>query len=123
MLRFLLVALFCVLTGSLPAADKNPSAFTLSVAADRADGIYKRGEMVTFTISVALKGAPISDAKVKWTLTKDGQDIGQTAEAKLTDGKATVTGKLDEPGFLQCRADYDAGVRDAVLAHLKGTAH
>src|SRR5205085_4743764 len=37
--------------------------------------------------------------------TKDGKDIGQSGEAKLTDGKAIVTGKLGEPGFLQCRAD------------------
>ena len=105
MLRILLAALVCALCGSLHAADKNPSAFTLGVAADRADCIYRRGERVTFTISVSLKGTPISDAKVRWTLTKDGKDIGQSGEAKLTDGKATVTGKLDEPGFLQCRAD------------------
>lgn len=63
--RILFAALLCALSGSLPAADKNPSACTLAVAADRADCIYRRGEPVTFTISVSRKGAPISDAKVR----------------------------------------------------------
>ena len=105
MIRILLVALLCALSGRLSALDKNPSAYTLAVAADRADCIYRRGEPVTFTISVSLKGAPISDAKVRWTLTRDGKDIGQSGEAKLVEGSAKVIGKLDEPGFLQCRAD------------------
>jgi cephalosporin-C deacetylase len=87
------------------ALDKNPSAYTLSVSADRADAIYHRGETVTYTISVSLKGKPVDDAKVKWTISKDGKDIRQNGVAKLENGKAVVTGKLDEPGFLQCRAD------------------
>ena len=87
------------------ALDKNPSAYTLKVTTDRAEAIYHRGETVTFTISVALKDQPIDDAKVKWTITKDGKDLKQEGEAKLHNGSATITGKLDEPGFLQCRAD------------------
>ena len=90
---------------SAVALDKKPSAYTLVVNADRADAIYHRGEKVEFTISVSLKGKPVDDAKVKWTISKDGKDIGQAGEVKLENGKAIVTGKLDEPGFLQCRAD------------------
>lgn len=105
MFRILLAALLFAFCGSLPAADNNPSAYTLGVAADRADGIYRRGEPVTFTISIALKGMSISDAKLRWTLTKDGKEIGQSGETKLTDGKAIVTGTLDGAGFLQCCAD------------------
>jgi cephalosporin-C deacetylase-like acetyl esterase len=101
----ILIALVCTPRDRVCAADKNPSANTLTVAADRAECTYRRGEHVTFTISVSLKGASISDAKVRWTLTKDGKDIGQSGEVKLVDGRATVAGKLDEPGFLQCRAD------------------
>jgi hypothetical protein len=54
--RLLLVALLCAISGSLPAANKNPSACTLAVVADRADCICRRGEPVTFTISVSPKG-------------------------------------------------------------------
>jgi hypothetical protein len=46
------------------AADKNPSACTLAVATDRADCVYRRGEQVTFTIAVSLRGTPVNDAKV-----------------------------------------------------------
>lgn len=87
------------------ALDKNPSAYTLSVTADRPEAVYRRGEKVTFTIAVSLQGKPVDEAKVRWTLSKDGKGLGQQGEAKLKDGVAVVTGKLDEPGFLQCRAD------------------
>ena len=95
----------CLLASSALALDKNPSAFTLKVSPDRADCMYHRGESVTFTISVALKGQPVDNARVKWTLSNDGKDIGQSGEVKLVNGQATVAGKLDKPGFLQCRAD------------------
>ena len=104
-LRILHLAFLCTVCVSLPAADKNPSVFTRTITTDRADCSYRRGERVTFTIAVSLKGVPVSDAKVKWTLSNDGKDIGQSGELKLVDGKGTVTGKLNEPGFLQCRAD------------------
>jgi len=100
--------LFCVvLFLALPAfaLDPNPSAFTRTITTDREDCVYHRGEQVTFTVAVTLNGAPVNDAKVKWTLSNDGKDLGQSGELKLVDGKGTVTGKLDEPGFLQCRAD------------------
>ena len=99
---FCLVLLFAVRTFAL---DPNPSTFTRTITTDRADCIYHRGEPVTFSIAVSLKGVPVNDAKVKWTLSNDGKDIGQSGELKLVDGRGAVTGKLDEPGFLQCRAD------------------
>lgn len=102
LIRTLLILSFAV---SAFAADKNPSAFTRTITTDRADCTYRRGEPVTFTISVSLKGVPVNDAKVKWTLSNDGKDICQSGELKLVDGRGIVTGKLDAPGFLQCRAD------------------
>jgi hypothetical protein len=47
----------------------------------------------------------VNEAKVRWTLSKDSKDIGQTGEAKLANGRALVRSQLDGPGFLQCRAD------------------
>ena len=102
---FRLLCLSLLLHVGVLAADKNPSAYTLTVTADRADCSYRRGEKVAFTIAVSLKGVPVNDAKVRWTLSNDGKDIGQSGEVKLVEGKAIVIGKLDEPGFLQCRAD------------------
>ena len=101
----ILFAFLCLLCGQLLAADRNPSAYPLTVTPDRADCISQRGEQVAFTIGVALKGAPSSDAKVRWTLSYDGKDLRQTGAAKLVNGQATVTGTRDQPGFLQCRAD------------------
>ncbi len=86
-------------------ADKNPSAYSLRVSTDRTNAIYRRGEMVTFAIAVSLNGNPVDDAKVKWTISKDGKDLKREGEAKLSNGIAVVSGSLDEPGFLQCRVD------------------
>ncbi|MEQ1751479.1 MAG: acetylxylan esterase [Prosthecobacter sp.] len=75
------------------------SAQTLTVTTDHANAIYKQGETVTFTIKIT----PPSDADIPWNITKDGVDPTTSGKAKLSNGTATVTGKLDEPGFLICR--------------------
>jgi cephalosporin-C deacetylase len=77
-------------------------AQTLSVTTDRADAIYKQGELVTFTIKLR----PPSDVAIPWIITKDGVDPTISGKAKLTNGTATVTGKLEEPGFLLCRTGF-----------------
>ena len=77
-------------------------AQTLTVTTDHANAIYKQGEAVTFTIRLT----PPADAVIPWTITKDGVDPTTSGKAKLTDGTATVTGKLDEPGFLLCRTGF-----------------
>jgi len=78
----------------------------LSVAADRPEGLYRRGETVTFTITASRDGKLVDDAEVKYQLTNDGF-LPPHDEGKLTfkNGKATVTGKLDVPGFLLCRVN------------------
>ena len=88
-----------------PGAGKTPSAYLLSVATDRTNALYHRGEEVIFTIAVSLQGKPADDARVRWTLSKDGKDLKREGELKLHGGSAVVKGSLDEPGFLQCRAD------------------
>lgn len=90
---------------NLYAADKNPSPYTFKVTPDRASYTYGQGEAVTFTIAVSLNGEPVSSAKINWTLSNDGKDMGQHGEATLVRGEAHITGKLNQPGFLQCRAD------------------
>jgi cephalosporin-C deacetylase-like acetyl esterase len=84
-----------------------PSAYALRVTTDRAEACYHRGEQVTFTVMLTRSNQPVDGAKVKWKISKDGKEPA-LQEGTLTTqaGRATLTGKLDEPGFLQCRADF-----------------
>lgn len=94
-----------VIAASCLAASSRPD---LSVTPDHADCLYKTGETVTFTIK-ALKPDAGEDAEVEWTISKDGVPPIQKGTAKLVAGVATVTGQLDEPGFLQCQAVFRQG--------------
>lgn len=94
------------LTASAFAAESKPWI----VRSDRENALYQVGETVTFTISANPDAQPAPDpnAEIFWLLRKDGLRDGIIADAaegmvKLADGKATVTARLDEPGFLQCR--------------------
>ncbi|MBM3858500.1 MAG: acetylxylan esterase [Verrucomicrobia bacterium] len=80
--------------------------YTLSVTADRPSAIYKQGEPVTFTIKLLLDKQPVNDAEVGWIISKDGVPPTTSGKVKLDGGRATVTGKLAEPGFLHCRASF-----------------
>lgn len=82
--------------------------FLLSVAADHENAIYKIGETVTFTIKLLDDGEPVNGAEVQWTISKDGVPPITQGEVKLTDGTASVTGHLNEPGFLLCHASFEA---------------
>lgn len=113
----ILVALVALVT-TWASASTN---YTLSVTADRPDAIYKRGETVTFTIKLLLDKEPVNDAVANWTLSKDGVPPTTSGKVKLAGGSATVTGKLDEPGFLQCRAVF-AGPNKLVRIALGGAA-
>lgn len=82
------------------------ATYKLSVTADRKDAIYRRGETVTFTLSLTCDGQPVDGAPVAWVLNKDGVPPETTGTAKLAGGTAQVSGHLDEPGFLHCRASF-----------------
>lgn len=103
---------------SLFAATKDKPAgnYALTVTADRADALYKRGETVAFTIRLTHLKEPVDDAQVAWTITKDGVAPANSGKTKLSGGVATVTGKLDEPGFLQCRVTFITPEKSNVVA-------
>lgn len=101
-----LVALWAAPLATLFAQD-TPAAvpvITLKVAADRADALYKAGETATFRIEALQDGQSLADGKVVCTLSKDGWQPQPPQTIVLQDGKATLVGKLDEPGFLLLRA-------------------
>ena len=97
--------------GPLRAAEAaaGKSAQVLTVVADRADALYRRGEMVTFTVKLDVDGKAATDGEVLWTLTNDGVEPKRSGKATLAGGRASITGTLEVPGFLQCRATWQSG--------------
>lgn len=95
--RLLLISLLTLV--ALPVL----GAEHLTVTTDRADAVYRQGETVTFTIRLV---DAASDATVSWTISKDGVAPITNGKVKLTGGVASVTGQLDEPGFLNCRVGF-----------------
>lgn len=85
---------------------KSSTNYVLKVTTDRADALYKSGELVTFKLELMLDKRAVSDAELQWTLTNDGMPPVTSGKAKLVNGMAMVTGKLDAPGFLSCRATF-----------------
>lgn len=75
----------------------------LAVTTDHTDALYKQGETVTFNVQLTAESTLPKDAELTWEISKDGVPPMQTGKVKLIDGKATLTGKLEEPGHLLCR--------------------
>ena len=117
-MRFLpkicLVAVTLAAWVSLPAQaasswdGKAPVEYVLTVEPDRADATYHKGDMVTFNIELQHNQQPATEpATVDWVLSKDGMTPPlEKGTATLQDGKATVTGTLDEPGILRIDATF-----------------
>lgn len=98
---------FLVLVGGAQARPLQPTAYDLRVTTDRAEAFYHRGEPVTFTITLTHSNQSLDSAKVKWRISRDGKEPALQEGASLTKaGRVMLTGQLDEPGFLQCRADF-----------------
>lgn len=109
-----LLSLFCVLFTAValaPAAEKAKQAAShaLKVSTDRSDAIYPRGQTVTFTVRLDHQGKPVERGEVAWTLSKDGVEPRRAGRAPLANGQATITGMLNEPGFLLCQVTYEGG--------------
>ena len=103
-LGVLAACVITVVSSALRAqAEQGSTNYLLSVSTERADAIYHKGEKVTFKIRLLLDQQPLNDAEVQWTITKDGVPPTRTGKLTLAEGGGTVSGKLDEPGFLQCR--------------------
>ena len=101
--RFVLFALMGTPLVALIAEEKPAPVVTLKVIADRADAIYKAGESATFTIEAQQDGKPLAEGQVDCVFSKDGWQPQPQQTVIVKDGKATLVGKLDEPGFLLLR--------------------
>lgn len=105
-----LVALCWMMLVPLWAAEATAAkpAELLTGSVDHADALYRRGETVTFAFQFEVEGKP-GDGELDWVLTQDGIDLKRSGKAKLENGRATITGSLDTPGFLQCKATVTRG--------------
>lgn len=99
-------ALWLLISINLQAQTPAP-ALTLKASADHPDALYKVGETATFTIEAKLGGKPLADGKVVCVFSKGGVQSQPPQTLNVKDGKATLIGKLDEPGFLLLRATSD----------------
>lgn len=100
-------ALWLLVSLSLQAQQTPAPGLTLKAATDHADALYKAGETATFTIEALQDGKPLEEGKVVCVLSKDGVQAQPPQTLNVKDGKATLIGKLDEPGFLQLRVTSD----------------
>jgi iduronate 2-sulfatase len=92
--------------GSVGRQASKTGDYNLRITTDRAEPFYHQGETVRFTIGLTLDGVAVKDAKVKWKISKDGFGPPlQEGTENPGDGSFTVSGKLDEPGFLRCQAE------------------
>ena len=119
-MRTLALLLLAAVTAHAAAPPTKSSGYKLEASADRAGAIYKVGEPVTCTIKLTKDGQPVSGAEVTWTFSKDGLPPYENGNATLKNGAATATGKLAEPGFLQCRVSFRETPKSAPITALAG---
>lgn len=93
---------------------KKPVDYVLTVEADRPDAIYKQGETVPFKITLQHLQQPAGAEEVSWRISKDGVPPISEGKINLKAGEATITGSLNEPGFLQCRVTFKNGTTACV---------
>jgi len=97
----LLVFLGACLIGLPVFAQPVPSPFRITF--DHADGIYRVGEKVIYTVSLQPESGLAPDAEIFWRLSMDNVEPIKTGSVKLENGSTTLTGSLDQPGFLQLK--------------------
>lgn len=115
-LNFLLLALALSAAAQTQSPQAPAAATTLEGKAitDRPDALYTPGETVRFTITATLDGKP-AEGPLKCFFSKDGVEPKREETVMLREGKAKVTGTLNEAGFLQMRAMLPDG-KTSVLA-------
>lgn len=106
MTRRLLLFLFAAaaLAGAAQARQA-AGALTLTARTDRPTALYAPGEVATFQVEVRRGEAPLAGGTVAAELTNDGFTPVGPARTLTLDaaGRASCTGTLAAPGFLQCR--------------------
>jgi len=116
-LRTLALAVTCLVTATLNAAD-----YSVTVACDHEDSLYRVGEQAQFRIEVRHSGKRLEAGNVSYRI--DDYIAGRakphfpSGTIPLKDGIATVTVSSNQPCFLRCAATFTSAeerpFRDAV---------
>ncbi len=116
-LNVLVVGCLGVVTPVRSAPTEEASTnYVLTVSASRPEAIYRQGEEVTFEVKLLLDQKPLPYAQVRWMVSKDDVRPKRGGQLKLTNGVGTITGKLDEPGFLQCQVKFQTPEGKVLMA-------
>jgi cephalosporin-C deacetylase-like acetyl esterase len=122
----LVAAFLCAPLFAQAPSQVAPSAALKVVArAERANATYQVGEKIMFAVSVEEKGKPANGSLIDWVIVKDGLATEQKGFSSVVDGKATVVGSLNEPGFLQLKVTahrLDARSKPLAVSAMAGAA-
>ena len=104
-LRFILVVLF--LSVLLATAQQQTGQVRVLVVPDHPDWTYSPGQQVRFRISTLRDGHPLPDVKVTYHIGPEMMEPAESETVPLPTAGLTVTGTLNEPGFLRCIATIE----------------
>ena len=97
-----------VLGAAEPKNQTPPDPWLVQARTDRPEALYKCGETARFTITATRDGKPPTAAKVTAVLTLDGGRVIETKELDLSAGPVTLSGTLNQPGFLRLTVTVSA---------------
>jgi cephalosporin-C deacetylase len=103
--RHIAFSLLVVLCLAAPIAF-GAEGVSISIKTDRPEAIYEAGETVTFLIDMTDGDLPVKEAVLPCALATGEFWQGQKVEAKIVDGKGSVSATRDEPCVLWIEATY-----------------
>ncbi|HOZ47835.1 MAG TPA: acetylxylan esterase [Candidatus Hydrogenedentes bacterium] len=77
-------------------------AVQLSAVTDRPEALYHVGETARFDVALKVGDSPAAEGQVECVLSNDGEDLIERATVAVAEGRASISGQLDHPGFLRC---------------------
>ena len=98
-----------LMAGTLQAAKKDTTAaegYKIHVVTDRAEALYSVGDPVVFSITLTKNDTPVTEGTIQVVLSNDGAEEMDRKALEITGSALSVTGTMDKPGFLRCKATY-----------------
>ncbi|MEA2069592.1 MAG: acetylxylan esterase, partial [Verrucomicrobiota bacterium] len=98
-----------LMAGTLQAAKRDTTAaegYRIHVVTDRAEALYSVGDPVVFSITLTKNDAPVTEGTIQVVLSNDGVEEMDRKTLEITGAALSVTGTMDNPGFLRCQATY-----------------
>lgn len=113
---FLLAGIAIIGNVTLAQPPTPAAGYVLSVRTDRPDAVYKVGEEAKFLITLTQDGKPGPFIDLGYALSLDGYKVIKGGKLTIGPDGASLTGKLDEPGFLQVRVTCNPEGKGSVSA-------